>query len=355
MIWNFKRLLSQKYDVVVTNPPYMGGSGMNGRLAQHLKDNYPDSKTDLFAAFIERCASLMSVPGINAIITQHSWMFLSSYEKLRQKLRSLDIASMVHLGAKAFAEIGGEVVQCTAFVVRNGSIKGYKGMYVRLVDFDNADQKEAEFLSGKNRYTASSDNFAKIPGMPISYWASENMLRTFERGELLGARAKPKSGQNTGNNERFVRVWHEVSAQNSAFPVEFKQVGDYKHLKWIPYNKGGEYRKWYGNFDRLVNWADDGSEVKSYATGRNNGKHWSRYIQNIDYLYKEGITWSVVTSGRFSVRYLPVGFICDYAGCAVFPNSMDIPYLLGLVNVKLVAGILSTMNPTLNGSVKISL
>ena len=345
--WNFRSLLARQYDVVVTNPPYMAVSNGDAALNKYIKDNYPDSKGDLFAAFIERCGRFSRQNGYQSMITQHSWMFLSSFEKLRAKLlQSADIVNMVHLGARAFEEIGGEVVQTTSFVMRRAYTKGYKGTYCRLVEPTTQQGKENMFLAGENRYTAEQINFSKIPGSPVAYWASEIVLNTFDLGTPLFNISRGKSGQNTGDNNRFLRLWHEVIAKNIGLvlPVNY----DGMVYKWIPYNKGGEFRRWYGNYEYVVNWKDDGKDIKEYATERNNGKHWSRYIQNLDCLYKEGITWSIVTSGTFSMRYLPEGFICDYAGCAVFPEHKLNNYLLALFNTKYAQYVLKILNPTIN-------
>jgi len=340
------QILTQKYHIVVTNPPYMGSKGMGAKLAKFVKEHYPDSKSDLFAAFIERCGDFARTDGYHALVTQHAWMFLSSYEKLRAKLLQKEIISMAHLGARAFEEIGGEVVQTTAFVLANQHIDGYAGRYVRLVDANTQDSKEELYLSGAERYVARQDSFEKIPGMPIAYWASEKILSAFINNISVAEISKGKSGQNTGDNERFLRLWYEVDIKNIGFSLHESYTGN--QYKWIPYNKGGEFRRWYGNYQYVVNWENDGEEIKAYAVIRNRGKHWSRYIQNLDCLYKEGITWSIVTASTFSMRYLPVGFICDYAGCSIFPEVDLNDYLLALFNTKYAEIVLKIINPTIN-------
>jgi hypothetical protein len=209
--WHFRRLLAQKYDVVVTNPPYMGSSGMGPKLSEFVKNNYPDSKSDLFAVFIERCGQLIKPSGYQAMITQHAWMFLSSYEKLRVKLLQRDIVNMAHLGARAFEEIGGEVVQTTTFVVSARKTAGYMGTYTRLVDFGSQDEKETAFLSGEYRHTATADNFAKIPGSPVAYWVREKSLTAFDNCAFLGDLEEVRGGLTTGDNNRFLRYWFEVN------------------------------------------------------------------------------------------------------------------------------------------------
>lgn len=340
-------VLAQQYDVVVTNPPYMGSSNMDAKLSEFVKKHYPDSKSDLFAVFIERCGQMTGKNRYQAMITQHAWMFLSSFEKLRAKLLPKDTVNMAHLGPRAFEEIGGEVVQTTSFVLRNSHIPDYKGTYCRLIEPTTQQGKEDMFLAGKNRYTAQQSNFSKIPGSPVAYWVSASLLHVFETGASLGSIARPRIGQNTGDNNRFLRFWQEVDAGSITYGLSHNELTTKKY-KWLPYNKGGEYRRWFGNQEYLVNWEDDGREIKDYAVIRNHGKHWSRYIQNIENMCKPGITWSFVTSGSFSVRYLPQGFICDVAGSAIFPNIDIIFVLLALCNTKIAAAVLQMLNPTIN-------
>ncbi|MDR2572428.1 MAG: BREX-1 system adenine-specific DNA-methyltransferase PglX [Oscillospiraceae bacterium] len=338
-IWNFKRLLSENYEVVVTNPPYMGGSGMNGRLVEFVKKNYPDSKSDLFSTFIERCNGLACGRGINAMITQHSWMFLSSYEKLRLKLKTLDIVNMVHLGARSFVEIGGEVVQSTTFTLRNCHITDYKGTYIRLVDFNNADQKEQEFLSGNNRYIAVTDNFSKIPGSPISYWASENFLEVFEKCNVLSEVAKPRKGLDSADNDRFVRFWFEPIYINIFFNAYSNDEAEQSDCKWFPLNSGGAFRKWYGNNEKIIDWQFGGKELRSYPKA---------YIRNKNFYFMKGITWTKISSSKLGVRLAPIGFIFDSAGQSLFPKNSEINYILGLLCSIFAFYLLNVLNPTLN-------
>lgn len=214
------RMLVQKYDVVVTNPPYMGASNMNPRLNDFIKNHYPDSKSDLFAVFIERCAQMDKRGGYQAMITQHAWMFLSSFEKLRAKLQLIDTVNMAHLGARGFDEIGGEVVQTTSFVMRSSHTKGYKGTYCRLIDGDSEKAKAEMFVSGENRYVAEQDNFSKIPGSPIGYWISNTILNDYDRAILAGKIAQFKHGMSTGKNEAVVRLWYEVAFENIKFDAK---------------------------------------------------------------------------------------------------------------------------------------
>jgi hypothetical protein len=342
-VWNFKRLLLQKYDVVVTNPPYMGSSGMNGKLSDFVKTNYPDSKSDLFAVFIEKCGELLKTTGYQAMITQHAWMFLSSYEKLRNKLIHHDIVNMAHLGARAFAEIGGEVVQSTAFVMFSSNLSGYKGCYVRLVDIDDADGKERGFLSGNYRYTASADSFAKIPGSPVAYWVSSKAISAYDNSKPLSAFYDAKNGMSTTDNNRFLRLWFEVASGNFGLNIGCATEAKESKKQWFPYNKGGKYRKWYGNVEYLVNWYNDGADIKKAAEGATGGR-----LVSQEFYFKRSVSWSKVSSGQFAVRMFPKGFIFDVAGPSIFSDYKRQLYILALLNSRLNIQFLEELYPTMN-------
>lgn len=341
-IWNYKRLLAQTYDVVVTNPPYMSSSGMGGRLSQYVKDHYPDSKSDLFAAFIERCNTFVKPNAYQAMITQHAWMFLSSFEKLRSKLLLYDMVNMTHLGTRAFAEIGGEVVQTTAFVTSNRRIIGYRGIYIRLVGIDDAQKKQREFLSGNNRYFAVSSNFTRIPGSPVAYWVSDQYIISFDTGKPIDKLSSTRQGMIPGNVDAFVREWYEVSTKKIGF--EHKRSDDIstKGFKWFPYNKGGGFRRWYGNIEHLINMENDGFDIKN--SGLNNNYR----LREPELYFQEAVTWSKIGSGAFSARYMPVGCLFDIAGCCIFELHQRIWFVLGLLNSCVSDKILNILSPTLN-------
>ena len=338
------RLLVQKYDVVITNPPYMPPSPIQ---KPYVQKNYPDSKSDLFAVFIEKCHSLTKKNAYQAMITMHSWMFLSSFEKLRTKLLSTNtIINMAHLGARAFEDIGGEVVQTTSFIFENNHIKDYQSSFKRLVDYNSQDTKENEYLTNRNLYVSSSENFSKIFGSPVAYWISSAMIRIFNAKKTLGKEYKTITGSSTGENAKFLRLWYEVSSLKIGFnlPSSYNGVG----YKWIPCNKGGSFRRWYGNNEYLINWDDNGSELKAFATMKNHGKHWSRFLKSLDCFYHEGVTWSKIASGEFSCRYMPNGFIMESAACAIMPSHTDMNIMLALMNTKITQAVLKMKNPTLN-------
>ena len=325
--------LAQKYDVVVTNPPYMGASNMNSDLSEYVKKYYSDSKSDLFAIFIEVCSRMAKQNGYQAMITQHAWMFLSSFEKLREKMMLTETVSMAHLGARAFEEIGGEVVQTTAFVRCANHIDGYKGTYCRLIEPTSQQGKEEIFLAGQNRYTANQDEFAKIPGEPVAYWVSEKIFALFS-GKSLGEYYDVKAGMCTGENATFILCWPEVdyTLTNICSPTKYM---------YTAHNKGGEYHKWYGNRELILKYNDNALKLmESNAGFRHDGK---------EYYFKEHIGWSKITSGKSSFRYFENGFTFDSAGLGLFPKKKQDMFLtLAFLNSKVAEELIALLNPTLN-------
>jgi len=344
------RIITGKYDAVATNPPYMSSSGMNSRLNKYVKDNYPDSKSDMFAVFMEKCREFTKCNGCYAMITQHSWMFLSSYEKLREKLLSNAICNMVHLGARAFEEIGGEVVQTTTFVFKNTLVNNYKGTYIRLVDFNNAKEKESKTLEAIQNpkcgyyYEAEQENFGKIPGMPVAYWACSALLLTFD-SEKIGNVTEQRMGLTTGNNDYYLRLWHEVIYINIGVHMDRKTARD-SLLKWFPYNKGGNYRKWYGNREYIVNWYNDGYEMqtKLHSSG---DRIWAHNF-NLEYNFKQHLCWNDITSGPLSFRLFEDGFLFDSSAAVTFTQSDNYLNMLGYLNTKIVGILSKILNPTIH-------
>lgn len=332
------KIFSQKYDVCCTNPPYMGGSGMDAKLADYVKSKYPDSKSDLSTCFMEKCGFLAKSTGYYAMINIPVWMFLSSYEKLREKIMtSNSYSTMVHFGRGVFGSDFGTV----AFVVSKHYISNYLATYRRLFEkqgaVDSVEQKEKWFFEGMGFYTAKQENFSKIPGAPVAYWVSENYIRAFENPSL-GSISLPRQGLITGDNDRFLRYWYEPLSNRVAFFHD-------ESKKWFPINKGGEFRKWYGNRDYVVNWENNGFEIINFKDSK--GKLRSR-PQNLSYNFKKSISWSLVTSGGFSVRYFDNNFMFNVAGICTFPSDINMNYILGLLNTKVVSNITVTINPTIN-------
>jgi len=341
------RILARAYDVVVTNPPYMGSSGMNEKLSRLVKEEYPDSKSDLFAVFIERCGDMLNETGYQAMITQHAWMFLSSYEKLRGKLQGRELINMAHLGPRAFEEIGGEVVQTTAFVMQKEHITNYKGCYARLIEPTTQDGKEEMFLAETNRYTAQQENFKKIPGMPVAYWVSENFNAIFSKGTPLENYANARQGMKTCDNDRFIRLWHEVDINRCCFDASSLEDAKETGCRWFPLNHGGAFKQYYGNNCELVNWENDGNEMKALAMKKYGCI--TRTITNINYYFKEGLTWTVISSASTSFRRYYRGHLFSNSGQSIVPDdsNVDLDYLLGLLNSKVVNYILSVLSPTI--------
>lgn len=338
------KVMAQKYEVVATNPPYAGTSNLSAKVNNFVKKNYPDSKADLFAVFIERCGEMLKKNGYQAMITQHSWMFLSSYEKLRDKIQRECIVNMAHLGARAFEEIAGEVVQTTSFVLRKKYVKKFRGVYSRLVDANNQYAKEELFLSEKKKYEANQEEYFKIPGHPIAYWVSKDLLMVFIMGTKLGKMADSKQGLATADNNRFLRLWYEVDIDKVNFSCKSEEESSTGLYKWYPYNKGGEFRKWYGNNDYIVNWEYNGREIRNFTDDK--GKLRSR-PQNTQFYFKESFSWSLVTTSVAAFRYKPMGNIFDVAGMSCFSQT-NLLYLLALCNTKVVMKILEIIAPTIN-------
>ena len=339
-------LLAQKYDVVVTNPPYMAVSNAGPKVNNYVKKNFPDSKADLFAVFIERCGQMAKKNGYQAMITQHAWMFLSSFEKLRTKLLAVDIVNMAHLGARAFEEIGGEVVQTTSFVIRKSHIADYKGEFCRLIEPTSQQGKEDMFLAGENRYATDQSNFSKIPGAPVAYWLSDRTINIFSDAKSLAEVAKPRQGLATSDNDRFLRFWNEVSIGRIGFGVSNIEDNRKFSYRWFPCTKGGSFRRWYGNNDYVVNWENDGYEIKNYAAKLY--KSYTRTIKNIPFYFKEGLSWSTISSGLFSLRYVPTGFIFETKGAMCYLSKENMLYILSLYNTKIMQFYLGVISPTLD-------
>lgn len=333
-------LLSGKYTSVVTNPPYMGQKNMNDKLKEYINNNYPISKYDLFSVFMEVCWNLLSEKTFMSMINQQSWMFLSSYEKLRSNLIGHhNIESMLHLGPGAFEEISGEVVQSTAFILRKG-IKNSTGIYHRLLSGSNK-EKEDNFIKRKFMYeNISQSNYLKIPSSPIVYWISPKYIAIISNNKKINDFAECKSGMSTSDNKRFIRYWYEISYNSFGTNYENSLAALKSNKKWFPYNKGGNYKKWYGNNELVINWKNDGEEIKIAVVENPNDPgttHWSRRIYNTEYFFNEGLTWSKVSSDGFSVRLLDKGFISDVGGCSMYflKNKNLLHYTLGSINSKL--------------------
>ncbi|WP_415652330.1 BREX-1 system adenine-specific DNA-methyltransferase PglX [Schleiferilactobacillus harbinensis] len=351
-------ILAAQYTIVVTNPPYMGSGKMTPSLSKFVKNEYPDSKADLFAVFMELAQKLNVQNGYHALITQHQWMFLSSFEKLRVKLRKNVLVNMAHLGTRAFEEIGGEVVQSTAFVMRNVFIPSYVGTYERLVNAPSQTAKEDAYLemvkdpSCKGLYRTNQTNFDTIPGNPIAYWASIKLVHGFKVGTQLGDLVDPRQGISTGDNNRFLRQWFEVTFPSIEFNAHSAREALSSGKKWFPYSKGGRFRKWYGNYDYVLNWKDDGFEIQNFRfpTGKQRS-----VVRNVDFYFKPGITWSAISSGKIAFRVQKAGMLFDQKGPVIFEkrnkrqeNRLD--KVMGFLNSNVATKYLDLLAPTLDYS-----
>ena len=327
-IVNVARILSMKFDAVITNPPYMNASGMSADLSKFVKDQYAIAKTDLFACFIERCITFSKTYGFISMITQHNFMFLTSFESLRERLNNTtSIENMIHLGSKAFDQIGGEVVQSTAFVL-NRINSDFNSKFFRLISGNSEKEKEQLFFTNPC-FVVNKSKLRKIPGRPLAYWVDDSILNAFAAGHLLGEIIPVKKGMDTGNNGYFLRLWHEVN---------YSQIDFYatKDKIWIPYDKGGEFRRWYGNNNYILRWDRDGSELEKSSAN----------VRSRQLYFKESITWNALSSSDTCFRFSPFKGAFDSAGSSLFTN--DYLYYLGILNSRPIQEILYAINPTLN-------
>ena len=334
--------MARKYWVTCTNPPYAGTSNLSANVNNFVKKNYPDSKADLFAVFIERCRQMTVNNGFQAMITQHAWMFLSSFEKLREKMMLTETVNMAHLGARAFEEIGGEGVQTTAFVRCANHVEGYKGTYCRLIEPTSQQGKADMFISGQNQYRVGQISFSKIPGVPVAYWISPEVLKLFDE-RTVGSIADAKSGMTTTDNTRFLRLWEEVNCQKIGFG--YGNIADTQDMKykWFPFCKGGDFRRWAGNESFVVNWFNNGEEIRIAAEGATGGR-----LVNIDCALRECLVWTKISSANISLRMKKQGIFFSDAAPGVFANRETLYYLLALLNTKYANEIIKLINPTLN-------
>lgn len=339
-------LLAQKYDAVIANPPYMGNGGMNSALKNFAKSEFPNSKADLFAIFMERTFKLLTKNGNNAQVNMQSWMFLSSYEKLRENLLDTKMfLTMAHLGARAFGQISGEVVQTTAWVISNNYITDYVPNFLKLTDGRENDKKNA-LLNKENIFNSHRQcDFKKIPTAPICYWGKESIYQFFSDNSKLEEIAKPRQGLATSDDERFLRFWYEVDAHSLSFNSRNQKSS--KNSKWFPFVKGGSFRRWYGNNLLVINWGNDGKEVKEYASKLYGNV--TRTIKNIPFYFKEMIAWSLISGGKPSFRYQPKGQIFGHKGPAIFSDEESVlDSIICYLNSSLTEEVLSYLSPSLS-------
>lgn len=343
------QLLGQRYDLVVTNPPYINSSRMESSLKQYVEANYPETKSDLFATFVLRCLELCTEDGLTGFMTPFVWMFISSYQKLREII--IDKHFINNLIQLEYSGFDGATVPICTFTLRNKPIPDAKGSYIRLSDFKGSENQAPKTLEAIQNpqcgwfYTANQKNFEKIPGSPIGYWLSENIISTYDNKPLSDF-ATPRAGMITGNNYLFLRYFHEVSYVGLGLNFSSKEFAAESEKKWFPYQKGGPYKKWYGNLEYVVNFKNNGFELR---TRKNEKGKVPAHAFNDEYIFKFNVNWSALTAGKFSTRITEFGNIFDASGSAAFPTTLKEAYALsGFLNSPIAQLLLTVTNPTLN-------
>ena len=344
--WNFRRLLSRKYTIVCTNPPYL--NKYNAKLKDFVNGNYKDYSGDLFSVFIYRNLLFCQADGYCGFMTPFVWMFIKTYEKLRQFIiQNKSITTLIQMEYSAFEEA---TVPICSFVLKNGK-ETAKGLYFKLSEFKGGMEVQREKViealkdnSCAYFYETSATNFSKIPGSPIAYWVSDNFIQAF-RNKTMGEVAKPRQGMATSDNNKFLRLWYEISENKMCLNAADEIVAEQSGKKWFPYNKGGEYRKWYGNNDFLINWEYNGQEVKALATKLY--KTVTRTIKNMQFYFQPCISWSLISSGKVAFRYKQPGNLFDVAGMSCFSDD-NLYYLLALCDSKITDAFLAVFSPTIN-------
>lgn len=346
-------IMSRKYEVCVTNPPYMGNNSMNANIKTYVTKNFVDSKNDLFAVFMEIVIKYLKKYGLLSMINQHSWMFLSSFQKLRENIiDKVTLVNMLHLGSRAFEEIGGEVVQTTTYVQRKCVVENYKGDFIRLVDDNTAQKKEIKALEAiKNlnvsyRYKTLLHNFKKLPSKNFAYWASEQILECLNSCKKIKHYGEGRIGMATADNERFLKMWYEVNNNKISYNCKDREGAISCKRKWFPYIKGGGFRKWYGFYEFIVNWQNDGEDIRNFKdekTGRIRSHNY-----NLEYIFQKGLSWSSLTSNIFSIRIVENSIFGSGGSTLLNISDNNINYLLGLLNSKVINEVLRIFSATMN-------
>ncbi|WP_444962854.1 BREX-1 system adenine-specific DNA-methyltransferase PglX [Nocardiopsis sp. M1B1] len=339
--------LAPRHTVVVANPPYMGAGNMGSALASYAKNAYPTSKTDLFAMFIETCMRLASPSGYVAMITMQSWMFLASFERLRERiLLSAPPSTMVHLGERAFDSIGGAVVSTTAFVLQLGRSSSSRGTYVRAVEERTESEKAQTLLSAAAGdpgplFTSSGATFSEIPGTPIVYWLPDDLRHAFTLGKPLGNVAELREGLSSSDADRFVRMWWEVSTHSRLLDAPTPDAAKMSGAKWFPFNKGGDFRKWYGNQEHVINWQNGGAEILAERP--------KSTVRSPQFYFRPCVSWSKISTGSPAFRRYPQGFVLGSAAKSVYASSeQEATLLMGICNSSLVQLLLEAKSPTMS-------
>ena len=346
------KILAQKYHVTTTNPPYFNSGSMNNTLSSYVKRNYEAFKSDLYSVFVKRNLSFTTRYGFVAMITQQAWMFLNYFENLRNEVLNYDLINMEHLGARAFAEIGGEVVQTTAFSIRKSNIPHYLAKYVKLTEFNSEESKRINSDNIDYLYVSDKEKYYSIPGHALAYWITEVTKNIFETEPMLKTLAEPRAGLQTGENDTFLRLWQEIDYTKMGLGCQNAKESVKSGKKWFPYSKGGSFRRWYGNYDYVVDWFNDGENIKKDKLDKlekglilsSNSKP-----KNVQYYFRDGVTWSTLSSASFAARKHITGAIFDIKGSTCFFDNADLQiYVLGLMNSKPFNAVLQIITPTLD-------
>ncbi len=341
------KMLAMKFDAVLANPPYMGSRGFNEPLKSFISRIFADCRENIFAAFIDRAVASARLHGVVGMVTMHNWMFLNRFQEFRTRiLRSTAIENLVHLGAGAFEEISGEVVQTVTFTLRPIPLQAYAASFISALELDGNEKQNAildrSLWSVGNKQTA----FELIPGEPIAYWLSDRFLRIFA-GKSMGEMSEPREGLTTGNNAKHVRCWFEVSVKSICFGADGRSSARSSGCKWFPYNKGGEFRRWYGNIDAVVNWENDGEELQN-TLHPSGSRIWAHNF-NLDYIFRQAVTWTDITSTGLATRYMPPGCLFDATGLsAFFKTDSDLWLGLAASNTVVASAVAPVLNPTLH-------
>ena len=340
------QVLAMQFDAVVANPPYMGAAYFDVDLKKFVNAEYAAGKSDLIGAFMLRCQNLAKNTGSFGMITIQNWMFISSFEKLRTELlNSSSVDSLIHNGRGVWgSDFGSCMFVMTGNTFGAQHVGTYKRLFTKHGSVTTGDDLRDRFFDSY-KYLVSIGSLSKVPGIPFAYWLSEIYRDAFVKGELLGLRSKTAVGLNTGDNARFLRSWNEVSISSINFSAKSFANALESGKTWFPYAKGGATRKWYGNTDLVVNWTNDGKVIKDYAVVRNKGKHWSRYIQNLDYMFRGGLTWSFL-SAYFGIRRLEPGSMFDVLGSSIFPEDEWLEVIGCFLCSKVAFEFLRAINPT---------
>ncbi|MDC4406186.1 BREX-1 system adenine-specific DNA-methyltransferase PglX [Acinetobacter baumannii] len=344
------KLLAKQYDAVIANPPYMGNKYLNPNLKTYLKKNYQGYEKDLFSAFMIRDLQLTKESGQLGFMSPFVWMFISSYENLRAHF--IDQATITSLIQLEYSGFDGATVPICTFTLAKTHVTGFTGSYIRLSDFKGSENQAPKTLDAiKNPncgwfYTAKPDDFKKIPGNPIAYWVSNNYFSTFSNAELLGEKNDVKRGMTTSNNEKFLRFWPEISYKKIKLNASSHEEANISKAKWFPYSKGGGFRKWYGYMEFMINWENNGKEIIDYALTINSS--YTRTIVNIPYYFQPSVGFPYITSGEFSMRWIPQGCLYDSGGPGIFSNQENRFFLISCLNSKPATRLLKILNPTIN-------